>query len=221
MPFIGGLAETSNGTLLFSAIAALIYLLIVKHPSSWRRTAVKTISTALLALLATIAGGPMLLVVALALGALGDAFLANDGKKAFLGGLASFLTAHLAYVWLFWMDGTGLAPFTLEFSRTVAALAVTIFAAFMLSRLLPAVESGLKGPVFVYVLAILLMGLAALTLDKPLVIAGAFMFMASDTILATEKFLLSNSSMHRRWTPYAVWALYYLGQLSIALGFLL
>jgi uncharacterized membrane protein YhhN len=37
----------------------------------------------------------------LALSALGDAFLAHEGDAAFLGGLGSFLAAHILYAVLF------------------------------------------------------------------------------------------------------------------------
>ncbi len=221
MPFPGGLAATANGTLLFSIIAAFVYLLAVSQPRSSRRTVVKALSTALLALLAAIEGGPALLVIALALGSLGDAFLANDSEKAFLGGLASFLAAHLAYVWLFWTAGLGVEIVAVDIWRIVGVGLILELAAAMLYLLLPAVGSDLRIPVSSYIGAIVLMGLAALTLEQPLVIAGAAMFMASDTILATEKFLLAERSPHRRWTPYAVWTLYYAGQAAIALGFLL
>ncbi|MEX0344569.1 MAG: lysoplasmalogenase [Rhizobiaceae bacterium] len=220
MPFPGGLEATANGTLLFSIIAALVYLLIVKRPPSWRRTVVKALSTALLALLAAIEGGPALLVLALALGSLGDAFLANDGERAFLGGLTSFLAAHLAYVWLFWSAGYGAETLGAEIWRLAGTVLILGLAAVMMYMLLPTVGGDLRIPVGVYVGAIVLMGLTALTLDKPMVILGAAMFMASDTILASEKFLLAERSPHRRWTPYAVWTLYYAGQAAIALGFL-
>ncbi|TIM34245.1 MAG: lysoplasmalogenase, partial [Mesorhizobium sp.] len=46
-------------------------------------------------------------------------------------------------------------------------------------------------------------------------------FMASDGLLASEKFLLSAISPHRDWTRRAVWVLYYAAQLAITMGFLL
>ena len=45
--------------------------------------------------------------------------------------------------------------------------------------------------------------------------------MASDGLLAAEKFLVAAISPHRVWMRYAVWALYYAAQLAITLGFLL
>ena len=49
-------------------------------------------------MLAVVENGPLLLFAALALSAVGDAFLSREGDRAFLGGLASFLAAHLAYI---------------------------------------------------------------------------------------------------------------------------
>ena len=45
--------------------------------------------------------------------------------------------------------------------------------------------------------------------------------MASDGLLATEKFLVAAISPHRAWMRLAVWVLYYAAQLAITLGFLL
>ena len=50
---------------------------------------------------------------------------------------------------------------------------------------------------------------------------GAALFVASDAILATEKFLLAQGSPHRRRAGTALWVLYWLAQASITLGFLL
>ncbi|MEZ5810401.1 MAG: lysoplasmalogenase [Rhizobiaceae bacterium] len=221
MPFAGGPTTLANGTLLFSAVAAIAYLFMVTWPPSPRRTAVKTLSTALLALLAWLEGGPALLATALALGAAGDAFLAHEGDKAFLGGLGSFLAAHIAYVALFFQAGGGAATLMADPARLALGAVLLAFGGLMARRLAVAVEPALKVPVMAYITAILAMGLAVLTLDRPMAIVGAFMFIASDTILAAERFLLAENSPHRQWAPYGVWSLYYGGQAAIALGFLL
>jgi uncharacterized membrane protein YhhN len=164
--------------------------------------------------------GPLLLAGALALSALGDAFLSRDGDKAFLGGLASFLLAHVLYVVLFALSGEGiealLSPPRLIMGVVIAALALA-----MLALLWPRVETALRLPIVVYIAAILAMELAALTLGDPRIIVGAVLFMTSDALLATEKFLLAASSPHRAWMRYAVWVFYYVAQALIALGFLI
>ncbi|PLP59949.1 lysoplasmalogenase [Mesorhizobium loti] len=221
MPFPGGIEATPNGTLILSIVAAVLYAFAIDRAPSLKRSAAKTLAVALLAVLAYLQGGPVLLVAALALSALGDAFLSQDGDKAFLGGLGSFLAAHLAYVALFVAAGGGL-PALIETPRhIVAALVMAIFAIGMLRLLWPRIGSQLKAPVTVYITAIFAMGVTALTTNSALVIAGAVLFMASDALLAIEKFLTETMERHRVWMRYAVWVLYYLAQLAITLGFLL
>jgi uncharacterized membrane protein YhhN len=220
MPFPGGLAATANGTLLLSTAAAFLYLVMVAQPISWQRSVVKTAAVGLLALLVAVEGGPWVLVVALALSALGDAFLSQEGERNFLAGLTSFLAAHIAYVALFAMAGNvGLV--LSDWWRAPLAAALAVFAGAMVLRLRPALPAAMVAPVAAYVVAILIMGLAALTLPAPLVIAGAVLFILSDGILATERFLMAPGSAHRRWTAPAVWSAYYAGQLAITLGVLL
>lgn len=220
MPFPGGIEATPNGTLIFSVVAAVVYGFAISQPPSLLRSAAKTLAVALLAALAFLLGGPLLLVAALVLSALGDAFLSRDGEVAFLGGLGSFLAAHLAYVVLFVAMGSGLAALGAASWRVVAALVMAVFAAGMLRLLWPRIGSDLKAPVAVYVAAIFAMGVTALTTGNALVIAGAVMFMASDALLATEKFLADTVEGHRVWMRYAVWVLYYVVQMAIAMGFL-
>lgn len=221
MPFPGGIEGLANGTLILSGALAAVYGAVVAHPPSLRRSVVKTASVALLALLAAIEGGPALLVLALALSAAGDAFLSRDGEPAFLGGLASFLLAHVAYVALFAIEGGGVEALAASPARIAAAAAMAGAVGFLLHRLLPSVPGGLRAPVLAYSAAILGMGIAALTLDSLAVIAGAVLFMASDALLAVGRFMFRPGSPHHSWQAPLVWALYYLGQLAIALGLLL
>ncbi|MDH6234096.1 putative membrane protein YhhN [Mesorhizobium soli] len=221
MPFAGGLEATANGMLLFSVASACVYFFLLDTPVSLRRSVVKTIPVALLAGLVLLHRGPLLLAGALALSALGDAFLSRgQGEKAFLGGLASFLVAHLLYVALFAHSGGGLGML-LTSPRLLFGIIIAIFAIVMLAVLWPRVEVTLRLPIAVYVAAILAMGLAALTLPDWRIILGAMLFIASDALLATEKFLLGARSTQRFWMRHAVWALYYAAQALIALGFLM
>ncbi|RWM07195.1 MAG: lysoplasmalogenase [Mesorhizobium sp.] len=220
MPFAGGIDANPNATLLFSIAAAAIYALALELSPRLARSAAKTLAVALLAALAVMQGGPLLLIAALALSAAGDAFLSRDGEKAFLGGLASFLVAHVAYVVLFLKVGGGIGLLTAQFWRGAIALAMAAFVVAMLAALWRRVGPSLRVPIAVYAAAILAMGISALT-TYPWVIAGAVLFMASDGLLAAERFLLAAISPHRVWMRYAVWVLYYAAQLSITLGFLL
>jgi uncharacterized membrane protein YhhN len=220
MPFPGGLEATANATLIFAVIAALYYLRLVEAPVSLARSVVKTASILLLAMLSWVQDGP-LLTAALLLSAAGDAFLSRDGEPAFLGGLASFLAAHIAYIVLFYGAGAGLAHLFDVPWRLFLALAMAAYAGAMIVLLLPRVARDLRPPIVAYALAILAMGLSALTLDVPLVLVGSLLFMVSDGILAAEKFLLPASSPLQRPLRYTVWISYAAAQVSITLGVLL
>ncbi|SDA96862.1 lysoplasmalogenase family protein [Mesorhizobium qingshengii] len=221
LPFAGGIDANANATLIFSLVAAVIYAFTLGMAPTLARSAAKTLAVAMLAVLAALQGGPLLLVAALALSAVGDAFLSRDGEKAFLGGLASFLVAHIVYVALFLRSDGGLGLLGAESWRGAIALAMAVFAIVMLAALWRRVGPSLRVPIAVYVAAILAMGISALTTSNVWLIGGAVLFMASDGLLATEKFLVAAISPHRVWMRFAVWALYYAAQLGITLGFLL
>jgi uncharacterized membrane protein YhhN len=221
MPFPGGIEAPANGTLILSAVAAALYLAMVRRPPSFRRTAVKTASTALLGVLVLIEGGPAMLAAALFLSALGDLFLAEDGDRAFVAGLAAFLSAHLVYIAQFGMVGGGVGAVMAEPWRIATLLFITIAAAGMILRLKPVLPDGMIVPVALYVVAILAMGLAAMTLASVAVIAGAILFILSDAILAAGRFLVPAGSPRHAAIAPAVWILYFAAQLCITLGFLL
>lgn len=221
MPFAGGIDANANATLIFSLVAAVIYAFSAGMAPTLGRSAAKTLAVAMLAVLAAMQGGPLLLVAALALSAVGDAFLSRDGEKAFMGGLASFLIAHIVYIALFLRAGGGLGLLAAEPWRGAILLAMAVFAVVTLAALWRRVGPGLRIPIAVYVVAIMVMGISALTTSSAWVIGGALLFMASDGLLATDKFLVAAISPHRGWMRLAVWVLYYAAQLAITLGFLL
>lgn len=221
MPFAGGYDSLANGALILSLAAAIAYLPVQDRQPSLRRSFVKTAATALLAMLAFIEGGPVLLVAALALSAAGDAFLAQDGERAFLAGLASFLAAHIAYVVLFLLAGSGLETLAASSWRVVLGALAIAAAIFLLRQLLPAVGRQMRLPVTLYTIAILAMLLAAATVAAPIIVMGALLFVISDTLLAIGRFLLAPQSPYRPRLGKAVWVSYYLAQVSILLGFLL
>ncbi|KAL2265089.1 hypothetical protein VTJ83DRAFT_6189 [Remersonia thermophila] len=212
----------SSGLLAASVGNAVLYLAVVRSPPSRARMAVKTMSTALLSAFAAAQGGPALLAAALALGSLGDAFLAWDDEASFLRGLASFLAAHVLYAWLFIAsprEQPGLHAVIAGWRAPVAG-GLALLVPVMIALLMPRISSGLRPPVVLYSVAILVMAMTALTSDDGRVILGAVMFCSSDSILAAERFLVPRASAFRPWMQYAVWILYYVGQLYIALGVL-
>lgn len=218
MPFPGGIESTANGTLLLSVAAAILYLFVTDAAPSLRRSLVKTAAVALLAVLAFMQQAPWLLVLALALSAAGDAFLSRDGDAPFLGGLASFLAAHLAYIGLFLSRERGvIAPIASDALFATIAIVMTLTTVATLNILLRKVPAALRLPVLAYGAAILLMGLAALTTGRPWIILGAILFMASDTLLGFERFVMSHLGQSRRAARHAVWLLYYAAQLMLTL----
>lgn len=210
---LAGFDTVENGILLLSVLAFAAYLFMLDKPVSLKRTVAKTLAVALLCVLALMAGGPKLLALALALSALGDAFLAHEGDIAFLGGLGSFLAAHIVYAVLFISSGPGFSEAAIP--GVLAIMAFALGMGFLMVR-----KAGpLAVPVAAYVLAIAIMGLGGVTLGG-LVLVGVALFMASDAILGSEKFLMAEASRYRRLTSPAVWVLYYAGQVLITLGLL-
>lgn len=193
-------------------IAALAYAPMARHQPSALRTVVKTVPVALFAMVAWMAGAPLLLVAGLALSAVGDAALAQDGDQAFMAGLGAFLLAHVAYAALFFAEGEGIAA-----ASPLVLTAIVVFALAM-GTLLVRRAGALAVPVAVYVVAIAAMGISAATLGG-LVLAGAALFMASDAILGGEKFLMADDSPTRSLAGLLVWVLYIAGQALILAGF--
>lgn len=208
-----------EGGFVIAAAMAISYgaWLVWQEPSNLR-TLVKTISIGSLSLLSFRLGGPVLLTIALAFSALGDAFLANKGEKNFLFGLGAFLLAHLAYTGLFLSSaefGSGLS-----FNYHVAAASVLLLVAGLVLRNLWPHLGAMRIPVVFYVCAILAMGIAASGLVQLLVIAGALLFMLSDIILSHELFVWKEGSAPRQYSPYFIWGFYWGGQAMIAWAYL-
>lgn len=196
--------------------AALYGLVLVQRPPSLPRTLVKTLAVAALSVLAYLEGGGPGLAIALALCALGDAFLAGDPKRWLPFGLAAFLAGHLVYVLLFWRErGPAAAVFW-----TVAPV-VVLAAAILLARLWRSLGA-LKPAVVLYVLAIVAMVTTSLLLPGlrwPATV-GALAFMASDAILSFDLFKDAKLAGSPRLTAWAVWFLYFGGQAMITWGML-
>ena len=196
--------------------AALYGLVLVERPPSAMRTLVKTSAIGALAVLAYWQGGGPLLAIALALCAIGDAFLAGDPKRWLPFGLAAFLAGHLVYVLLFWRERAPAGP-----SFWIIAPLVVLAAGVMLVMLWRSLGP-LKPAVVLYVLAIVAMVSASLLLPRlrwPATI-GALAFMASDAILSFDLFKGAKLLGSARITAWAVWFLYFGGQALITWGML-
>jgi uncharacterized membrane protein YhhN len=196
--------------------AALYGLVLVQRPPSFLRTLVKTLAVAALAVLAYLEGGGPWLAIALALCAVGDAFLAGDPKRWLPFGLAAFLAGHVIYGLLFWRER---APAGTAF-WAVAPL-IVLAAAVMLVLLWRSLGA-LKPAVILYVLAIVAMVTTSLLLPRlhwPATI-GALAFMASDAVLSFDLFKGTKLAGSPRLTAWAVWFLYFGGQAMITWGML-
>ncbi|UNI22956.1 hypothetical protein JDV02_008799 [Purpureocillium takamizusanense] len=208
--------------LAVSLSAALFYAAVLRATPSHTRMVSKASSTALLAVFAAVRnngnGNAWLLVPALGLGALGDAFLAWPGEEAFLRGLASFLVAHLFYIALFMQAGHGTGQIMADGWRKGVATSMLALAPVMSFMLVPRVPRTLRAPIIVYSAVILAMVLSVLTIDNPQVVTGAVLFALSDSILSTDEFLMPPTSPVRPLLQHSVWVLYYSGQLLIASG---
>lgn len=141
----------------------------------------------------------------------GDAFLMLD-QRHFLYGVLSFLIAHCFYFSAFAWQTDGLAPL-------YYAVPFVTYGGLMLWWLWPYLGP-MRGPVTFYVVVILLMGWQAANrwLQVPgtpalLALAGAYLFIASDSVLAVERFRGSWRS-----APFWVLSLYFAAQWLIALS---
>ncbi|KAM4068187.1 yhhN family protein [Hirsutella rhossiliensis] len=204
--------------LIISLSTAILYGLRIRTPSDSLRTTLKATSTASLSLLCALNGKSWLLVAALAFGAVGDAFLAWPGEAAFLRGLGSFLIAHLFYVRLFAGFGDGKELVLAEGWRQLLGVVMLALAPIMGFVLVPRVGPSLRLPIAVYSAVSLCVIFAALTIAHQHTVTGATLFALSDCLLGAEEFLLPADSKHHVWMQYAVWILYYGGQLLIVSG---
>ena len=139
---------------------------------------------------------------------MGDISLSFEGEKYFIGGLVSFLLAHVVYIVTF----TQGSPWSTELWWLLGLIGV--FGVGMIVVLTPHLGE-MKIPVYVYISVILTMDVMAVMHgpDSWVLIAGALTFTVSDTILALNKF--------RKPVPaaeYLIMTTYYLGQALIFTG---
>jgi uncharacterized membrane protein YhhN len=148
------------------------------------------------------------MVAALVLSALGDVFLLGSSEATFLGGLGSFLTAHLVYGIAFLVRGVA-AP------GLLAIVPFAIFAWQVLRWLRPHLSDRMRGPVVAYAVVISIMGVLAAGTAADVwdwrIPTGAIMFVISDLAVARDNFVAPGFS-NRLWGL----PLYYGGQLLLA-----
>jgi uncharacterized membrane protein YhhN len=138
-----------------------------------------------------------LFLVALFFCWLGDVLLifqSND-PLFFMGGLASFLTGHIVYIFCYRQLQTSPSAKELLGSQKLRFAFPIILAGTGLVTILYPLLGALRIPVMIYALAITVMALTALfrygrTTSKSflLIFIGAVLFMVSDSVLAINKF---------------------------------
>ena len=150
-----------------------------------------------------------LILGALVLGWMGDAFLLSRAPKAFMGGLAAFLLSHVLFAVAF------LSGVLSSQAMGVAAVVVAVFGAGVLRWLLPHTPKEFKAPVLAYVVVILGMCVAAtghaFASERWAVLLGALLFTASDLSVARDRFVKPGYA-NRLWG----WPTYFVAQLVLA-----
>jgi uncharacterized membrane protein YhhN len=151
-------------------------------------------------------------VAALVFSLAGDVFLMLP-RDAFVRGLGSFFVAHVAYIVAFRIGATEVRPLV------VSAIPVVVVATLIGSRVLRQVrlrEPELTTPVSAYIGIIAVMVATALATGEPLAAMGAVVFMASDSLIAWNRFVVT-----LEWAPVTIMVAYHVAQalfvLSLAL----
>ncbi|WP_165280026.1 lysoplasmalogenase [Paenibacillus protaetiae] len=151
-----------------------------------------------------------LIVAGLVFGIAGDACLLMDGDSWFTAGLGSFLTGHVLYAAAMlprlkrsWLLALSVVP--------IAAYSSWMAVRFHESLMNDSTQSGLWLPVLVYVIVLSLMCWLALMTGNGYAAAGAVLFVASDSILAWNKFVHAFSA-----AGFCIMLTYFAAQLLIA-----
>lgn len=201
---------------IISLVASAGYgVWLTLRPVSGLRSAAKTLAILALAGVSATSGGPGLLTLALVACALGDFFLSRPSERAFMLGMAAFAIGHVLYILLMYND------FTLETlaERSIGVVALGLLTLGLLTLLWKGLAD-LRVPVLGYTFIIFLMGATAIGQGAGvgfIYLAAALSFVASDAILALEKFRPDVLGSAQRAANHAVWGLYYLAQVGFTL----
>jgi len=172
------------------ATGAVVFLLCLGlEYSGIFRTAAKAVPvvTLLVLVLSRMQGTARICLAGALFGSLcGDILLDLPQAGVFLYGLLAFLAGHLLYMVLFFRYAESPAAF-----EKAAAAGLVLFALLMI-LLFRGIDPALYGPVVCYILVIVAMSIGALLVPSAgrLLFAGALLFIASDLVLAVNRFLL-------------------------------
>jgi len=149
-------------------------------------------------------------LVALAFCILGDVFLMLP-RDSFVPGLASFAVAQVLFTVSFLTDDA-------ESSRLLLGLLIAIPAAAGLARryvsaLRRSDHADLVVPVVVYMIVISAMAVGSIASGSPIAIAGAVVFMVSDSLIAESRFV-----RERSWHSVGIMVTYHAALAGLVLG---
>jgi uncharacterized membrane protein YhhN len=152
------------------------------------------------------------LVVALAASLAGDVLLLPPGR--FIAGLVAFLLAHLAYLVAF-AQLPGSIPWFVAGILAAGVVIATVGRALLTA----ARRVGFAAPVAVYLVAICSMAIAASRTGIPSAILGAWLFVASDAMLAWGRFVApASGSRGAARLRVGVMVTYHVGQLLLVVA---
>lgn len=165
------------------------------------------------------AGGPVLLIAALALCLFGDVMLVFEDERRFLIGVAAFAMGHVAYVWLFLTHEQGAAELIIQMPFVLHSVLLIGIAACVAPILFKS-AGALRFAVLGYVPMIVALGIAGMgfAYSLPLVTIGALLFVASDLVLGLEMFILKSGTWVAKLAPFWVWATYWSAQICLVVG---
>jgi len=147
-------------------------------------------------------------LVALVASLIGDVLLLPPLRLT--GGLVAFLLAHLAYLAAF-VQLPGSVPWLVVGLVAALVIALTVGR----SLVVAARGAGMAAPVAAYLVVICAMAVAATRTGAPAAIAGAWLFVTSDTLLGWSTFRGAESRGQR----VAVIVTYHLAQLLLVMSF--
>lgn len=206
----GGIQSPPFATLIFSAAAALLCLVTEGNPPSVRKTGVRILPVALLAILVILYDGPVLLVAALLFAALGDALLVQGHVRSFIGGLGAFLAARVVLTVMFVFAGSPLHAQAQPWRVVIAAM-LLLAIGLTVPRLWP-YAGPLKWPLALYALVLVLMSVAACLVPPALMLSGVVLIVISDLSMGSERFLLPTDRRTPIWAARTTWLARYAGQ---------
>jgi uncharacterized membrane protein YhhN len=211
-PGYRGAIDLTLHVVFFASTVLFLSLLVPFHPypGSFALKALPALSLALLVLRNVAGAQGKLLFGGLLLSAAGDVILDIDRTGLFVPGLAAFLLAHVLYIAAFLRE-RAFSP------ARIAPLVLLAIYAGVLAWLLRDVPGDKIVPVMAYLVVITAMAMSSLLMRRghPLIIVGALVFVASDTIIAINRFLapIPNSMLYNI-------GVYFCAQYLIVAGFL-